>query len=379
MNKDNHIFSVSQLSEYIKSVVSNKKICVNGEVSQPKLSGGHLYFSIKDESTNIKAIIWKSKNINKELLSEGSKVTLDCKLDFYGGTSSVNLIVDKIVTNEGQGELFIKYEQIKNDFMKKGYFDQSHKKQLPDILKKILIITSENGAALQDFIYNLEKNHSNIDYDILDVCVQGVDCPKNICDNLRKLKKSHMSYDLVVITRGGGSFADLFGFSQPELIESVYNFHLPVLSAIGHQVDNPLLDLVADISTPTPSLASQFIVDHNKKYINELKEIRDKIKNQLYQDLNNEYKLFVKLNEQLMKSFNTLTTLRNSCKHVLEKDINNLLIKLSILESKLTTNYSSIVLLDKNQQIEKDNLDNYINKIIQLRWGEREYKIKIIN
>jgi exodeoxyribonuclease VII large subunit len=182
-----HIFTVSELSEYLKSIVSNKKVKVTGEISQPKISNGHIYFTLKDDSNNLKSIIWKFKNIDKEQLIEGQKITMECKLDFYGGSGSLNLIVEKIITTDGYGELFIKYEKIKQEFNEKGYFLQSRKKQLPKFLKNILIITSENGAALQDFIYNLENNKSLINYDIIDVVVQGVDCPKNICETLKHI------------------------------------------------------------------------------------------------------------------------------------------------------------------------------------------------
>jgi len=105
MTSKEHVFTVSELTEYLKSVVSNKKIKVSGEVSQPKLSNGHLYFTLKDDTNNLKSIIWKFKNINKDEIVEGQKITLECKLDFYGGSGSLNLIVEKIITNEGQGEL----------------------------------------------------------------------------------------------------------------------------------------------------------------------------------------------------------------------------------------------------------------------------------
>ena len=322
MSKE-HIFTVSELSDYLKSIVSNKKVKVTGEVSQPVLRGGHLYFSLKDDGSNIKSIVWKSKNINKEAISEGQKLTLECKLDFYGGNGSINLIVDKIITQEGSGELFIKYEKIKQEFINKGYFDKSRKKQLPKILKDILILTSESGAALQDFIYNLDNNKSLINYDIQDVKVQGSECPKTICEQLEQLKQGNIHYDLVVITRGGGSFEELFGFSQSEIIESVYNFHLPVLSAIGHQVDNPLLDLIADISAPTPSLAAQFIVDYNKKFINGLEEIRDDVKSELLDEITESQSMLSKLNEKIYRMFSSLVTLKNDCQNLIRSDISN--------------------------------------------------------
>jgi exodeoxyribonuclease VII large subunit len=339
-----------------------------------------MYFSLKDESNNLKSIIWKSKNINRDEIIEGQKITVDAKLDFYGGSGSVNLIIEKLVNNEGSGELFKKYEKIKQDFTNKGYFEKSRKKKLPNILKDILVITSETGAALQDFKINLENNKSNINWDIENVMVQGSDCPKNICDLLAKLKQTNVYYDLVIITRGGGSFEDLFGFSQPELIESVYNFHLPVLSAIGHQVDNPLLDLIVDVSTPTPSLAAQFIVDYNKNYLGKLEDIRDNIKSELLDQLTNQQGLLTKLNDKIYRMFNSLTSLKNDCQYMIRQEIHSLILKFSILESKLNVNTNQpITLFHKNTKITKpDDLENYVNSILKLRWGEREFKIRII-
>jgi len=374
------IFTVSELSDFVKSIMPNKRIRIVGEVSQPVIRSGHMYFSLKDESNNLKSIIWKSKNINRDEIIEGQKITVDAKLDFYGGTGNVNLIIEKLVNNEGSGELFKKYEKIKQDFINKGYFENARKKKLPSVLKDILVITSETSAALQDFKINLENNKSNINWDIENVMVQGSDCPKNICDLLNKLKQTNVYYDLVVITRGGGSFEDLFGFSQPELIESVYNFHLPVISAIGHQVDNPLLDLIADISTPTPSLAAQFIVDYNKNYSRKLEDIRDDIKSELLEQLTQEQGLLSKLNDKIHRIFNSLTTLKNDCQNTIRQEIHSLILKFSILESKLNINTTQpITLFHKNTKIVNSNdLENYINSILKLKWGEREFKIRII-
>lgn len=380
MSSDN-ILKISELSDNIKSLLPNKKFRVIGEVSQPKQSGGHLYFSLKDESNNLKAIIWKSKNINLNEIKDGSKITVDCKLDFYGGTSNINLIIEKLITVSGEGDLFIKYDKIKKDFMKRGYFDNNRKKKLGYCIKNILILTRESGAAaaIHDFVYALQNNKSKINYDIIDVPVQGVDCPKVICDKLEELKDNNVDYDLVVITRGGGSFEDLFGFSQPELIESVYNFHLPVLSAIGHQIDNPLLDLVADYSAPTPSLAAQFIVDYNKNYINSLEMMREQMKNKLINVLNMENNKLNKHNDKLNRMYNELNSLKNECQNKLLNTIRMKLNDLSMFDNRLDSlkiRDDKIVLMNRNNEV-IDDIDEYIGKKIIMVIGNKEYKIKI--
>jgi len=226
----------------------------------------------------------------------------------------------------------------------------------------------------------LENNKSKVNYDIVDVVVQGVDCPENICEILSKAKADKLSYDLVVIMRGGGSFADLFGFSQPELIHTVYDFHLPVLSAIGHQVDNPLLDLVADVCTPTPSLAAQFSVDHNKKFLNNLEVIRDKIQSELLDEITEHQTLYTKLNEKLYKTFNTLGNLKSQLLNELRQDIGNLMIKYTQLESQvIIKNQNQIKLFNRKKEItNSDELDKLIGQTVKIIWGEKEFKIKII-
>ena len=373
-----HIFTVSELSEYIKTIVANKKIKVCGEVSQPKISGGHLYFSLKDDNSNIKSIIWKSKNIDKTKIEQGQKVTLDCKLDYYNNGGTVNLLVDKIIIEEDMGSLFKRYDDIKNEFIKKGYFDKEHKLSLPKIIKNIHIITSENGAALQDFLYTLGNNNCNINYTISDVMVQGIDCPKNICSVLANNMFDNI--DIIIITRGGGSFEDLFGFSQPELIESVYNFRydIPILSAIGHMVDNPLLDLVADISTPTPSLAAQFIVDHNKKYIDKLHNIKITMRDKLLETININKNILLRFNDTLYRHF---VNFKNSCKETIKDRINKQLLELKCYESRIdmlqSNDFKNNIVLFKNN-IKINDPTELIKGSYVLRWGENEYNINVV-
>jgi exodeoxyribonuclease VII large subunit len=377
---DNNIktFTVSELSNQIKTIVSGKKFRVCGEVSQPKISNGHLYFSLKDiNGTNIKSIIWKSKNIDKTKIEQGQKVTIDGKLDYYDNGGNVNLIVDKILIEEDMGTLFKKYEDIKMDFTKKGYFNSARKKVLPKVIKNIIIITSANGAALQDFLYTLNNNNSNITYEVIDVVVQGIDCPSNICSILNN---KEFSADLIIITRGGGSFEDLFGFSQPELIESVYNFkhYIPILSAIGHMVDNPLLDLVADVSTPTPSLAAQYIVDHNKNYINKLYDNMNIFKLRLLEELNSNKSILIKLNEQLYRSFNIFNRLKNNCMNSIKEDINKCTMQLNTFKLQLEMESNNNIVLYNNNKKICDSSELIINNTYKLRWGDKEFNIKII-
>jgi exodeoxyribonuclease VII large subunit len=199
---------VTEFCNKIKLSLPNIKYNVIGEVNQPKISHGHLYFNIKDEKSNIKCIIWKNKlDKTKYEINDGDKVSIEIKLDFYSFTGSLNFIVENITKNEGIGELQQKYNEIKQNFEMKGYFNENNKLKLPSIIKNIIIITSETGAAIKDFLFNLENNSSKINYTIIDVPVQGYDCHKIISNKLQDIYNNNdIKIDAIIITRGGGSF-----------------------------------------------------------------------------------------------------------------------------------------------------------------------------
>jgi exodeoxyribonuclease VII large subunit len=369
--------TITQFCNLVKNILPTKKFLVTGEVNQLKNSHGHYFFTFKDNDNCLNATIWKSKAEQLKLnLKEGDKITVEGKIDFYSTSGKLNFIIEKLVNNEGIGELQKKYDLIKNEFEKKGYFDKSKKKKIESPIKNILVLTSESGAAYQDFIFGLENGGSKVNINLIDVIVQGIDCPKNICNELEKLKKNNKQYDLVILTRGGGSFQDLFGFSQSELIESIYNFHLPILSAIGHQVDNPLSDLVCDFSTPTPSLAAQFIVDFNRDYLKEKLKIPIELNNKLNNLLISQIQKLNILYEKISRKW---IDFENIKKEELIKEIHSLLRKLDYLESKIDNYNNNDIVFNGNGKIinSSDDLLKYSDKTMEIIWNNVILKVKI--
>lgn len=370
--------TVTQFCTFVKDILPGKKFLVTGEVNQLKNSHGHLFFTFKDNENCLSTTIWKSKADTLKInLKEGDKITVEGRLDFYGASGKLNFIVDKIVTNEGLGDLLKKYQAIKDDFTKKGYFDSSRRKKLKPTIQNILVLTSETGAAYQDFMFAIENAKCNIKIDLIDVIVQGNDCPKNICFELEQIKNAKLEYDLVILTRGGGSFQDLFGFSQPELIESLYVFTLPTLSAIGHQIDNPLSDLACDYSTPTPSLAAQFIINHNREHVNRLQEIITKIKYPLNKFLSNNLENLNRLNEKINKKWNDF---QNKQKNEILSELNLMLRKLDSFDSRLNIFNSSNIILNANGKIleSSQELLNCTEKTMEIIWNDVVVKVKIV-
>ena len=371
---------IKQLGEEIKNSLPDSSFKVIGEVSQPKNFRGNIYLNLKDNFCSIKSIIWKSKyETFKTEIKDGDKIIVKGKLDFYGANGSVSFIIEKLEKHDGEGELYQLYQQYKKEFEIRGYFKKENKIQLPKKIESILLITSEQGAAIQDFIYALENNNSKLNYKIIDVPVQGSSCPKVIIDKLNSLDQN---YDSVVITRGGGSFEDLFGFSQPELVEAIHNFNQPVISAIGHQVDTSLLDLVADCCCPTPSLAAQFIIDVNKKFISELEVIKDELRDILLDQFNLQNRELNKCNERLTKIIISFDKIQQNFHADLLKQLTSYSMKLKILDLKLSNLINDDKPIIKNKNEESIKFEQF-NKIINekedfiIEWNGK--KITITN
>jgi exodeoxyribonuclease VII large subunit len=382
---------VTDFCNKIKSCLPTGKFKIIGEVNQPKLSHGHLYFNFKDNNSNIKCILWKTKLDKCEIkIEDGDKIIIEVKIDFYSFTGSVNFIVENIIENLGIGNLQKKYEQTKLEFENKGYFKKENKLELPCVIKNIVIITSENGAAIKDFLFNLENKKSKIKYNIIDVPVQGYDCHKIISAKLKDIYDEKIVFnnkiDAIIITRGGGSFQDLFAFSEPELIETVYKYKntdykykkIPIISAIGHQIDNPLLDFVADINCPTPSLASQYLIDHNINFINRILEIKNTIKNKLINSVFIEQKKIVEIKNKMKQNITLFLEKKNIFKNQIEKELYKQKEELIIIKNKINMNFSGIKLYKNNNKLTTPN-EIIIGDQLELQWNNKKFKISILS
>ena len=360
---NNDFLNICQLSDLIKKSLPREYIRLTAEVRQPKISRGHMYLNLKDNGGIINSAIWKY-NITPQIenLKDGDKISVEGKLDFYDGNGKLSFIINKLVSVEGEGELNILYRKMKNAFEKKGYFLEDNKLRVAKVIKKILILTSKNGDAIKDFYHCVEHNNLNLDDDFINVSVQGNDCPNSICKIINSDEIYQNNYDMIVITRGGGSFEDLFGFCQKELIESVYKCKIPILSAVGHKQDTTLLDYVADYVAPTPSLAAQFIVDHNKKYTDKLIFIKDNMKNELsdyiHKELNKIYLCERKLIEQKSEYQNFLEKIKNN----IIFDLNNSIMNLDKLDNKYQMTNNIKLFSNENEINEYNSLIEILNK-----------------
>ncbi|MBU0720799.1 exodeoxyribonuclease VII large subunit [bacterium] len=295
-----HTLSVSALNEQIKTLLESSfnHIFVEGELSRITFhNSGHIYFTLKDSSSTLKAVMFKGNASKLRFeLKEGLKVILDGAITLYKPRGEYQINCFNIQPS-GQGALALAYEQLKQKLSSQGYFDPNSKKQLPRFPKKIAIITSATGAALQDMLRVANSRYRLLDIAIYDVLVQGENAATNIA---RAIQLSDAkNYDILVIGRGGGSMEDLWAFNEEIVADAVFRAKTPIVSAVGHEIDWVISDFVADLRAPTPSAAMQMVLPDT----NELYQYLDSLSSQFIQIVSQ--KIFAKKQElsHMMSSY----------------------------------------------------------------------------
>ena len=265
--------TVTELNTYIKSYLDSNPlfshVFVRGEISNFKRhSSGHCYMSLKDDSSVIKAVMFKYSAASLLFEPEnGMKVIVHARLSAYERDGVYQLYINEMQP-DGPGALHIRFEQLKEKLEKEGLFDPSHKKRIPRIPSKIGIVTSPTGAAIQDMKNVITRRFPCVEIIIYPALVQGEGAHKTIISGLEYFKKHPV--DTVIIGRGGGSIEDLWCFNEEELARAIYDFDIPIISAVGHETDYTVSDLVADLRAPTPSAAAELCVpsaEEIKKYL----------------------------------------------------------------------------------------------------------------
>ena len=289
MNYENMAVSVTELNRYIKEKIANDEalanIIVKGEISNFKNHyTGHMYFTLKDENSLIKCIMFKTYAQKLNFMpKDGMKVFV------LGGVSvferdGVYQIYVKAMQEDGIGALYRKYEELKKELEQKGLFSQSHKKPIPKMPKVIGVLTSQTGSVIRDIINVSTRRNPNVYIRLLPVPVQGEDAAPKIVDGIRKMNKEKLA-DVIILARGGGSLEDLWPFNEEIVANAIYESEIPIISAVGHETDFTIADFVADLRAPTPSAAAELAVP-------DIYEIKQKIN--LYQN-----RLKISLNKKL--------------------------------------------------------------------------------
>ena len=259
------VLSVSQLNFYIKSIIENDArlnfVFVTGEISNltDHYRSGHIYLSIKDEKSVIRAVMFAGNARNLKFRpTDGMKVICRGRVAVYEPTGQYQLYIEDMQP-DGIGALSLAYEQLKKSLAEKGLFAPEHKKKIPPFPNSIGVITSPTGAAVQDIRNILSRRFPSADIIMCPVLVQGDNAPAQLIDAVQKLDK-YNACDVIIIGRGGGSIEDLWAFNDENLAYAIYNCKIPVISAVGHETDFTICDFVSDLRAPTPSAAAELCV-----------------------------------------------------------------------------------------------------------------------
>lgn len=279
-------YTVAEINGLIKSEVENNpmlgSVWVRGEVYNLTYhSSGHIYFTLKDDSSSISAVFFKYANKNlKFKLEDGMKVLVYGGVTVFEKRGSYQLNVLQ-VRPEGAGELQKRIEQLKKKLAAEGIFDQSRKKKLPFLPARLGIVTSPTGAAVRDIIKVALRRYPNIEIVLAPAKVQGDDAAMTIAAAIKELNRPEWKIDLIIAGRGGGSFEDLMPFNEEAVVRAFADSVVPIISAVGHQIDHPLCDDAADVAAPTPSAAAELAVPVKSDLIDEIEYLKTRMFNAL--------------------------------------------------------------------------------------------------
>ena len=277
--------TVTDLNLYVKEKFVQDEflnnVLVKGEISNfKKHYTGHLYFTLKDESSLIKCVMFKSYAEKLQFMpKEGSKVIVFGTVSVYE-RDGVYQIYTKAMEEDGVGDLYQKFQALKQDLERQGYFDQDHKKTIPKMPKIIGVLTSKTGSVVRDIINVSTRRDPNVNLRIFPVPVQGEGAAEKIAKAIEYMNE-HKLADVLIIARGGGSLEDLWPFNEKIVAEAIYYSELPVISAVGHETDFTIADFVADLRAPTPSAAAELAVPNIRDVIDKLNTYQKRLRDSL--------------------------------------------------------------------------------------------------
>jgi exodeoxyribonuclease VII large subunit len=259
---DKKVYTVSELNTELRFLVETTfpLIWVEGEISNFKpASSGHWYFSLKDNSSQMRVVMWASSHrFMKWKPKDGMKVLVHGRLTVFEPRGEYQLDIVQIVPH-GKGDLFAAFEQLKGKLQKEGLFDQKRKRPIPMLPKKIGIVTSRQGAVIRDILNILNRRYANLHVLLYPAKVQGEEAAPTIVEGIRVLNRFR-DIDVLIVARGGGSLEDLWPFNEEMVARAIVASKIPVISAVGHETDTTISDFVADLRAPTPSAAAELVV-----------------------------------------------------------------------------------------------------------------------
>ena len=389
--------SVTDLNKYIKNKIADDEylsnILIKGEISNFKHHyTGHLYFTLKDENSLIKCIMFKSyaQKLNFEP-KDGMKVYILGSVSVFE-RDGIYQVYAKVMEEDGVGDLYTKYQKLKEELEKKGLFDVSHKQKIPMMPKVIGVLTSQTGSVIRDIINVSTRRNPNVYIRLLPVPVQGEGAAEKIAEGIEYMNKNQLA-DVIILARGGGSLEDLWPFNEEIVAYSIYESKIPIISAVGHETDFSISDFVADLRAPTPSAAAELAVPD----IYELKQKINIYQNRLKMALTKKLEIMKlrydkcmsssvfkeptrRIQENYIKMDSYIKQLENGINKIKEKNKNKYIEFVSKLDAlsplkTLTRGYS---IIEKEGKIVKSIIDLQAEDEISIRLRDGEKQAKII-
>lgn len=381
--------TVTALTKYLKykfdSDANLRKVFLKGEISNFKPhTTGHFYFSIKDENSKINAIMFSTHTKKLNFMpSEGMKVLVTGFVSVYEATGNYQIYVDDII-EDGLGNLYVAFEKLKAKLEKEGLFDNKYKKEIPKIPEKVGIVTASTGAAIKDIISTIKRRYPICETYLFPCLVQGEMAAKDIVKKINQANKYDL--DVLIVGRGGGSFEDLNSFNDEEVARAIFKSRIPVISAVGHEIDFTIADFVADMRAPTPTGAAEIAVPN----INDLNKIIHQYNIRLNEGINKKVNYLKLYMDSLKNSFvikNPMLMYNNKKQQLdliherLNKGIINKVNKNKEKIEYLKTNYilNNPDILYKNHVIKLNNLIEKLEIINPLGVLKRGYTLTYKN
>lgn len=382
------VLTVTALNGYIKKVIDSdfilKNSNVKGELSNVKLhSSGHIYFSLKDEFGKINCVMFKSQAFKLKIIPrDGMNVIISGRVSVYEKEGSYQLYCDSMEP-DGEGQLYLAFQNLKEKLEKKGLFDKEHKKSIPSFPTRIGIITSPTGAAVKDIINVATRRNTKVNMLIYPTIVQGVNASENVAQGINYFN-GLKNVDLIIIARGGGSIEELWAFNEESLAGVIYNSKIPIITGIGHETDFTIADFACDLRAPTPSSAAEIAVRDLKELNNEIKSLRELLLKSVEFKVNKEYNKVNLLNKTL-KINNPLNFIVNQYTHIdnLKENLRyKFNTKISLEKQKLSKcnallhAHNPLNVLNKGYAVLQNNENKVISEITDLK-NTKEVKITL--
>ena len=360
--------TVSQLTRYIKYKIDNdvnlNEVFLKGEISNFKAhSRGHYYFTLKDEHSRINAVMFASSTKNiKFIPQDGMKVLVTGKISVYEATGGYQIYVNDML-EDGIGNLYIAYEQLKEKLEKEGLFRKEHKLIIPKIPKRIGVVTAPTGAAIKDIVSTIKRRWPLTDIYLFPSLVQGEEAASDIVKQIERAENFSPKLDTLIVGRGGGSIEDLWPFNEEIVARAIYYCQIPTISAVGHEIDFTIADFVADLRAPTPTGAAEMAVPQLADVQNYLRQVNIRLNNTIINQIKSDKrKLKDILNRNIFKNPITIyQTKELQFDSLIERLKFSLISLISIKEKELIKVKNSYILKRPFDIVEKKS-----NKYLQL-------------